>query len=135
MKHAYSMLNFIVNDIVYSNMEEIRVTIGDTVYSPYKIKDAPVEFLLIIPLSTTDIKNPVIRITTKQNQVHIREVGLIGAVNGRDRIENYKENTCYYFSLHGQDFLLSPITVTNWTTRQIITGDYIAVTTSTCKGG
>lgn len=128
MKHMYSMLDFIVNDIEDSNIQDIQVSIGAVVYRPCKIKTSPVEYLLIVPLTTTDAKNPVVQITTKQDQIYKQEINLIGAKNGTSTIQNYTENTCYCFTLRGLELLLSPITVTDWATGQAVAGEYIAVT-------
>lgn len=128
MKHVYSMLDFIVNDIDNSNIQEIKVTIGDTEYIPNKIKDLPVEYLLIVSVTTANSENPIIQITTKQNQVFKQEINLIGAKNETSAIDNYTKNTCYCFTLRGLELLLSPITATDWTTGQAVAGDYIPIT-------
>lgn len=131
MKHANSMLDFIVNDIVHTDISTVTVNIGGTPYSPYQIKTSPVEYLLIVPVTTdaTAIThNPTIEITTKNQKVYKQQITLIGAMNEGKKITDYTVNTCYCFTLRGLELLLSPITVTDWTTGEAVAGDYIAVT-------
>ncbi len=133
MKHANSMLDFIVKDITSDQIKTVKVTIGSTDYTPYQIKTSPVEYLLIVPTTnsatnaTTD-SNPIIEITTKKGSIYKQKIQLIGAKNGGQNITNYTTNTCYCFTLRGLELLLSPITVTDWSTGEAIASDYIAVT-------
>lgn len=131
MKHANSMLDFIVTDITNDQIKTVTVTIGGISYTPYKIKTTPVEYLLITPITTSTTAandNPIIQITTNNGSIYKQKIHLIGAKNGNNTITNYTENTCYCFTLRGLELLLSPITVTDWTTGEAVAGDYIAVT-------
>lgn len=134
MKHANSMLDFIVSDITDDQIKTVTVTIGDnkiSPYKPYKISTSPVEYLLIVPITTAATAasdNPIIEITTNNGSVYKQQIHLIGATNGDNVISNYTVNTCYCFTLRGLELLLSPITVTDWATGEAVAGDYIAVT-------
>lgn len=130
MKHANSMLDFIVTDITNDQINTVKVTIGGTEYTPYKIKTDPVEYLLIVPVTTsaTTDTNPIIEITTTNGSIYKQQIQLIGAKNGNEKITDYTVNTCYCFTLRGLELLLSPITVTDWSTGEAVAGDYIAVT-------
>lgn len=131
MKHANGMLDFIVNDITENQIKTATVTIGGTTYQPYKTKTSPVEYLLIVPVTTeatAEVHNPIIEITTNYGSIYKQKIQLIGAKNNKKVITNYTENTCYCFTLRGLELLLSPITVTDWSTGEAVAGDYIAVT-------
>lgn len=134
MKHANSMLDFIISDIAASNISSVKVTIENTEYTPYQAKTDPVEYLLIVPVTEESSldearkKNPIIEITTGHGTVYTREIKLIEAENGGNIISNYTVNTCYCFTLKGLELILSPITITDWSTGKAEAGDYIAVT-------
>ena len=133
MRHANSMLDFIINDIEATNIESVKVKMGEggTEYTPYKAKTSPVEYLLIIPTTKDgdNPQNPIIEIKTNKNATYRQEIKVIGATNNDGiEIKNYTINTCYCFTLKGLELILSPITVTDWTTGKAVAGDYIAVT-------
>ncbi len=129
MKHANSMLDFIIKDVTADDIASVTVTIAGTTYTPYQAKANPIEYLLIVPTTTTtDAKSPTIKIETKAGATYQQEIKLIGAMKGNSTISNYEVNTCYCFTLNGLELILSPITITDWSTGAVEAGDYIAVT-------
>lgn len=126
MKYAYCMFDFIISDISYADVKDIKVYLRDVEYHPNKIKASPLEYLLIVPIRMEKGENPIIEITTTQDEIYKKEIRLIGAKNQDSTIENYTENTCYHFTLHNQELPLSPITVSDWTTGQVVPGYFIA---------
>lgn len=126
MKYAYCMFDFIISDISNADVKDIKVYFREVEYHPNKIKVSPVECLLIAPVTMEKAENPIIVITTTQNKIYKKEIRLIGAKNQNSTIENYTKNTCYRFTLYNQELHLSPITVSDWITGQVVPGDFIA---------
>lgn len=132
VKHMHSMLDFVIKDVVIDDIDEVKVFIGNTDYTPYKIKTAvgtgDIEYMLI--LSETTATSPVVQIKTKaksdQNIEAITYQQTIGIIaDGKTALGS---NKCYCFTLQGDKLDISPVTVLNWATGESLPGEYIAVT-------
>ncbi len=135
LDHKRTMLDFIIKDIVFSDIASVTVLVGGDVYTPYQAKSTEtstgsgigsLEYLLILPEGTTT--NPVVKIVTKPNPTtgassvnYTQNVGLISS-------GTLGSNNCYCFTMQGNLLSLSPITIVDWTTGEPITGQYVAVT-------
>lgn len=130
VNHQRSMLDFIIKDVVYDDITSVTVTVGAKEYTPFQVKksgttNGDLEYLLILPETTNTA--PVVKIKTMDNSTagaspitYLFTVGTGSSTLG--------SNKCYYFTLQGNQVSFSPITVTDWTTGQPVSGEYIAVT-------
>lgn len=123
LKHAHSMIDFILKDLDFTDITKIDVLVGSTTYAAYPAIDTSdkKEYLLILPPGTKD--NPVIKITTTDSRTYTQTIKIVG-----DKRTEYGVNTCYCFTLKGIELKLSPITITNWSTGEALEGDYVGVT-------
>lgn len=134
VKHKHSMLDFKIKDVVIGDIQEVKVWIGSTEYTPYKVTTTntgaiDVEYMLILPETTKGTaNNPVVQITTISgtNTVPITYRQTIQILN--TATSTLGSNKCYCFTLQGADLKISPVTVLNWTTGESLPGEYIAVT-------
>lgn len=135
LNHKRAMLDFIIKDISFNDIQSVTVLSGSDIYTPYNVKTTEtsagsgigtLEYLLILPEGTTN--NPTVKVVTKPNSItgsnsisYIQNIGLIssGTLGG---------NNCYCFTLQGNLLSLSPITIVDWTTGEPVTGEYVAVT-------
>lgn len=128
--HKHAMLDFVIKDVVISDISEVKVIVGDQEYTPYKVKDvtgtSDVEYLVILPEITST--SPIVQIKTSTgtgiNPITYRQN--INIISG-DKTE-LGSNKCYCFILQGEQLKISPVTVLNWATGASIPGEYIAVT-------
>lgn len=135
LNHKRAMLDFIIKDVLFNDIQSVTVLSGSDIYTPYNVKitETPtgsgigtLEYLLILPEGTTN--NPTVKVVTKPNSItgassitYTQNIGLIssGTLGG---------NNCYCFALQGNLLSLSPITIVDWTTGEPVTGEYVAVT-------
>jgi len=128
LNHKRSMLDFIISDIVSNDIDKVTVKVGTDEYTPYKVKqtDTSLEYLLILPESTQE--DPIVQILTKStplSQPITYKQTITITSNGTKPLGG---NRCYYLTLVGNQLELSPITVTDWTTGEPVSGEYVAVT-------
>lgn len=135
VKHKRSMLNFVIKDVVIADINEVKVLISTTEYTPCKVSTETtgtgnIEYMLILP-ETTNV-NPVVQIKTKSattgntiQTITYRQTINIIKNNSND---NLGSNKCYCFTLQGADLKISPVTVLNWASGESLPGEYIAVT-------
>jgi len=115
MRHAHSMLNFILENVEIAQISEVNVHVGNDIYQPYKVENTgKIEYLVILPVG---ISNPEIRLTTVEGANYIVEV----------EIASTEVNTCYCIKLQGIELLLSSVTVTNWAYGEALAGQYSSV--------
>lgn len=134
VKHKHSMLDFKIKDVVISDIQDVKVYIGSTAYTPYKVLTTSTgvtdtEYMLILPETTQgSANNPVVQITTTAgtNTVPIIYRQTIKILN--NETATLGSNKCYCFTLQGAGLMISPVTVLNWTTGESLPGEYIAVT-------
>lgn len=132
VNHQRSMLDFIVSDVVHADIASVTVVVGTGVtakeYTPFQVKKTGTttgnqEYLLILPETTSTA--PVVKIKTMDNSAAgaspITYLFTVGTTA-------FASNRCYYFTLQGNQVAFSPVTVTDWTTGQPVSGEYIAVT-------
>lgn len=130
VKHKRSMLNFVIKDVVIADINEVKVLISTTEYTPCKVSTettgtGDIEYMLILP-ETTNV-NPVVQIKTKSaaTDYTIQTITYRQTININD---NLGSNKCYCFTLQGADLKISPVTVLNWASGESLPGEYIAVT-------
>lgn len=135
VKHKRSMLNFVIKDVVIADINEVKVLISTTEYTPCKVSTettgtGDIEYMLILP-ETTNV-NPVVQIKTSSattgntiQTITYRQTINIIKNNSND---NLGSNKCYCFTLQGADLKISPVTVLNWASGESLPGEYIAVT-------
>lgn len=135
VQHQHSMLDFVIKNVVRSEISSVVVFVGDVEYKPYPVKETAIsgtlydlEYMLILPQATS--VSPVVQITTNDDAG-----GNINAITYRQKIgiiESGKKelgsNKCYCFTLQGAELKISPVTVLNWATGASLPGEYIAVT-------
>lgn len=134
VKHKHSMLDFKIKDVVINDIQYVKVYIGSTAYTPYKVLTTSTgvtdtEYMLILPETTQgSANNPVVQITTiaGTNTVPIIYRQTIKILN--NETATLGSNKCYCFTLQGAGLKISPVTVLNWTTGESLPGEYIAVT-------
>ncbi len=115
MRHAHSMLDFILDDVNLNEITEINVHIGNDVYQPYPVTGTTnPEYLVIIPVG---VQNPVIHLTTVQGANYEVQVD----------IQSTQVNTCYCIKLEGIELKLSSVTVSNWAYGEAIAGQYTTI--------
>lgn len=139
LNHQRAMLDFIVSDIVFSDIASVTVKVGSDTYIPYLAKPTAIpssgignlEYLLILPEGTTDgttVSPVVVKIVTKPSSTtgasaitYTQNVELISS-------GTLGSNNCYCFTLQGNPLTISPVTITDWTTGKPVTGEYLGVT-------
>lgn len=130
VNHKHSMLDFVIKNVVKADITAVKVLVGNTTYTPYKITTATtgtgdIEYMLILPEGTGS--NPEVEITTKSGTTQsITYKQTIGIIKGDTK--ELGSNNCYCFTLQGADLKISPVTVLNWATGKSLPGEYIAVT-------
>lgn len=125
LNHKRAMIDFVIQDIDPDDIDAVTVSVGDKIYSPYLVKKttSSLEYLLILSENTQE--DPVVEIVTKETSF--------------SRPKTYKQtidapyatlggNRCYQAILSGNLLELAPITVTDWTTGEPVSGEYVAVT-------
>lgn len=116
MRHAYSMIDFVLADVNPADLYEVTVEAGGNTYQPYQVTaSTEQEYLVILPLGIT---NPVIHVTTNGGAKYSKELDITQTL----------VNTCYYVKLYGVELILESITVSNWTYGEAVGGDYSSVT-------
>lgn len=135
VKHKRSMLNFVIKDVVIADINEVKVLISTTEYTPCKVSTettgtGDIEYMLILP-ETTNV-NPVVQIKTKSaaTDYTIQTITYRQTINiiKNNSNDNLGSNKCYCFTLQGADLKISPVTVLNWASGESLPGEYIAVT-------
>lgn len=135
VQHQHSMLDFVIKNVVRSEISSVVVFVGDVEYKPYPVKETAIsgtlydlEYMLILP-QATDV-SPVVQIKTKadtgNNITTITYKQTIGIISGSKT--ELGSNKCYCFTLQGAELKISPVTVLNWATGESLPGEYIAVT-------
>lgn len=135
VKHKRSMLDFVIKNVVKSDIESVQVLVNNTPYTPYAVKVTPIngsstlydmEYMLILPQTTS--VSPVVQIKTKADTGNniITYKQIIGIIS--DTKTELGSNKCYCFTLQGAELKISPVTVLNWATGESLPGEYIAVT-------
>lgn len=137
VQHQHSMLDFVIKNVVKSDINSVSVLVGSTEYMPYPVKATAIsgsstlydmEYMLILP-QTTNV-SPVVQIKTKadtgNNITTITYKQTIGIISGSKT--ELGSNKCYCFTLQGAELKISPVTVLNWATGESLPGEYIAVT-------
>lgn len=130
VKHKCSMLDFVIKDVVRTDISEVKVLVGSTTYTPYRVTTETtgtgnIEYMLILPETTGT--NPVVQITTGAGTAQfITYKQTINIIQGNTK--QLGSNNCYCFTLQGAELKISPVTVLNWTTGESLPGEYIAVT-------
>lgn len=133
--HKHSMLDFVIKDVKVDDIEDVKVEVGSTTYTPYNVKNTVTsgvgnkEYMVILPEGTKGVaNNPVVVIKTSGGTS-------TSAITYRQTINILKKdsetlagNKCYCFTLEGTPLQISPVTVLNWATGVSIPGEYIAVT-------
>lgn len=115
LRHARSMLDFILVDIDESQLASVTVIDGATVYQPYRVDASDfVEYMVILPLNVT---NPKVRVVTNEGADYTREI----------TIASTEANKCYCVKLRGLELLLSTITVSSWQYGEGIGANYSTV--------
>ena len=134
VNHQRSMLDFIVSDVVHADIASVTVVVGTGAsakeYVPCKVTyvgatSGNEEYMLILPETTN--APVVVKIKTKENTAAGAKpiTYLFTIATGSAPLGS---NKCFYFTLSGNLVSLSPVTVTDWTTGEPISGEYIAVT-------
>lgn len=132
MVHKHSMLDFVIDKVTVSDIDEVKVKVGENEYIPYKVaatsSDNKLEYMLILP-EGTDV-NPVVHVTTiqgaKVDAIHYQQtIKILATENPTSTLGT---NKCYCFTLTGKALEISPITITDWTRGESLPGEYIAVT-------
>lgn len=135
VQHQHSMLDFVIKNVIKSDITSVSVLVGTTEYKPYPVKETLIsgslydmEYMLILP-QTTNV-SPVVQIKTKadtgNNITAITYKQIIGIISGTKT--ELGSNKCYCFTLQGAELKISPVTVLNWATGASLPGEYIAVT-------
>lgn len=129
LRHAYSMLNFIIDGIDMDDLDWQNLNLADITanavtveangvrYLPYKVDGSPhdAEYMVILPLG---IQNPRIHLVTKEGAHYLQQINT-GTTTA---------NVCYCVNLLGLELTLSTVTVINWTYGEAISGDYTTIT-------
>ncbi len=114
MKHAFSMLDFRITDVIESDITAVTVEAGSVTYTPYQVRSGTnLEYMVIVPVGTVA---PVISITTAGG-IGYRQTTV-------DAITGTAVNRCYCFTLEGFELSLAEITVSDWTRGAGIAGEY-----------
>lgn len=134
LNHKRAILDFVIADIVPAHIAKegdlykVTVKVGSDTYTPYKVNEtsSSLEYLLILP-EDTDV-DPVVEIVTVGTDISqpITYKKPLTIINGGT--SELGSNRCYYVTLLGNELELSPITVTDWTTGEPVSGEYVAVT-------
>lgn len=141
LSHKRAMLDFIISDVIKGDIAEVTVLVGSTpVYKPYLVKETTLmkgstptgavdlEYMLILPEGITDAitvqieTNP--KTTIEQTITYKQKVTL----DDETKTKGLISNACYCFKLQGNQLIISPVTITDWTTGKPVTGEYIGVT-------
>lgn len=137
VKHKYSMLDFIIKDVVIDDIKDVTVLVEGTTYIPYKVatqsdengKTGNIEYMLILKETTKE--SPIVQIEAIDSSNSAINTPIIyrqtiGIINNNNK--KLGSNNCYCFTLQGTDLEISPITILNWATGESLPGEYIAVT-------
>lgn len=139
LSHKRAMLDFIVSDVIKGDIAEVTVLLGSTstptVYKPYLVKETTLmkgstatgavdmEYMLILSEGTTDAIT--VQIKTNPNATIEQAITYKQTVNTGGTLIS---NACYCFKLQGNQLIISPVTITDWTTGEPVTGEYLGVT-------
>ena len=133
--HKHSMLNFVINDVIKADIENVTVKVGTDNYEPFNVAttantdgSSNIEYMVVLPETTKGkANNPVVVIETSSGTTSsIIYEQTINILKSDDA--TLGSNKCYCFTLQGVKLQISPVTVLNWATGASIPGEYIAVT-------
>jgi len=115
MKHAHSMLDFILENVDESQIDSVTIQVGDNIYEPYKVTGVTRnEYLVILPVGTA---NPEIHLKTVEGARYTVQV----------EITSTAVNNCYCIKLDGIELILTSVTVTNWVYGEALSGEYTTI--------
>ena len=115
LRHKHSMLDFILSNVDINDIADVKVAVGNNIYTPYKVTgNNNQEYLAILPVGTS---NPQVRITTNAGAKYTQTIS----------INNSAINNCYCVKLIGLELLLSSVTVIDWTYGTALEGQYTTV--------
>ena len=116
MRHANSMVDFIVSGVEFDDLSKVSVFVGTTEYMPYNVKQgAYPEYMVILPAGSA---YPEVRIETSLGAKYKNTLNVPATA----------VNTCYCAKLVGVELILGQLTIQNWVTGEAISGDYSTVT-------
>ena len=117
LRHAHSMLNFMLLDVDINQISDVTVQAGGSTYQPYRVPNTThPEYLVILP---PGVINPSVHITTVGGARYQEDIGT----------STMEINNCYCAQLTGVELILSSVTVIDWIYGTALEGQYTTVTT------
>lgn len=117
LRHAHTMLDFILQGVDFSQIASVEVTAGGNTYNPYRVQGTSnIEYMVILPVNTS---NPVVHITTTGGARYQETIN----------ISPMLRNNCYCAKLTGVELILSSVTVIDWVYGTALEGQYTTITT------
>lgn len=110
--HKHSMLDFVLQDVNFNDIESVTVMANGTEYTPYKVEGvSAIEYLLILP---EGVSNPQVRVVTKGGARYMKMLNIASTVR----------NNCYCITFSGVNLILSSVFVVDWAYGIALAGQY-----------
>lgn len=134
LSHKRAILDFIISDVI-RDIAEVTVLVGSTPMVPCLVKETTLmkgstptgavdlEYMLILSEGPTNAIT--VQIKTNPNATIEQAITYKQTVNTGVTLIS---NACYCFKLQGNQLIISPVTITDWTTGEPVTGEYLGVT-------
>jgi hypothetical protein len=135
LSHKRAILDFIISDVIKRDIAEVTVLVGSTPMVPCLVKETTLmkgstptgavdlEYMLILSEGPTNAIT--VQIKTNPNATIEQAITYKQTVNTGVTLIS---NACYCFKLQGNQLIISPVTITDWTTGKPVTGEYLGVT-------